>query len=116
MINKKRRFILSMVILSCLLILVPITQAFAEDNGGGNVTTPGKVTFEVEKTEDSTTTSTTKPPKPKPKPKITGKKFLPKTGENNSISLSVLGAILIFCVGAGSYLHRSRGNKGGEQL
>lgn len=103
---------MKVLLLGCLFTFVPtMKQVFAEDNGGGNITTPGKITFEVEESKEPV-------PKPKPKPDekvIEGKKFLPKTGEEVSIFPSFIGMISILLVGSYCYLHNKREQKGGEQ-
>lgn len=101
--------IVGTILLSCLMIFtLNSKQVFASDNGGGSITTPGKITFEVEKTEPSKE-------KEKDEPKILPKTFakmLPKTGESTSPLGSLMGVMLIG--GSLVYLAKKR-KQGGEQ-
>lgn len=92
--NNKKYFLLSVLVLSCL-VLFGGRPTFATDAEGGQVSVPGKITFESEK-EDKVKEEI------KTDSKLTedaGKKFysvLPKTGEApNFIVNAVIGFGLI---------------------
>lgn len=77
--NIKKYLLLSILVITCLAIL-PNKQVFASDAEGGQVSVPGKITFESEEEEK-------KPEKKKPGPEE--KKFykiLPKTGEKSNVN------------------------------
>ena len=106
---KKKMAIVGTILLSCLMIFfLSGKQVFASDNGGGSITTPGKITFEVEKTE---------PSKEKDKDEIkvlpkTFAKMLPKTGESNTNFSGLIGVIII---GSSLFYIVKNRNQGGEQ-
>lgn len=103
--KNKIRLLLSILVVSCIII-IPAKQVFATGVEGGQVSVPGKITFETE-----TKTETTKE-KEKDKPKETiekkeeqikpdGKKFysvLPKTGESDSKNTYLGFGILLMTV------------------
>lgn len=98
--------LLSILVVSCLAVF-PVKQVFASGPDGGQVSVPGKITFEsAEKEEVTQETKEKEKPKEKPKDEInkpaednSGKKFysvLPKTGESNSYySLAGIGFLMI---------------------
>ncbi|MDT2848866.1 LPXTG cell wall anchor domain-containing protein [Vagococcus carniphilus] len=107
--------LLSILVVSCL-VLLPGKQAFAAGAEGGQVSVPGKITFESAEKEE--VTQETKE-KEKPKGKInkpaednSGKKFysiLPKTGESNS-NPGVVG-IGFLMIATGFFLKRKVGDQ-----
>lgn len=113
--NKKICLLLSILVVSCL-ILIPGKQVLASDGEGGQVSVPGKITFESE-TKEEVKKEKKKDNKEKPKddkkqPEITGKKLysvLPKTGEKSSIN-GIIGLSLLLLV-AGFFSKRKVGAK-----
>lgn len=112
-VNKKRnnRFVV-MLLIVCIIALFSVgRQVSADENTGGNITTPGKITFEVEETK-STTVPTTGPSKEKEKEFF---KVLPKTGESNSFLISFSGMMMLMVSGCVLYVVRMKSSEGGEK-
>lgn len=100
--NKKIYFLLSVLVLSCLVLFLG-GQTFATDAEGGQVSVPGKITFESEE-EDKVEEKTKEEIKKDNKltADTTGKKFysaLPKTGETSSMSALIGLSMIVLTVG-----------------
>lgn len=94
--------LLSILVVACFVI-IPSMQVFATDADGGQVSVPGKITFESEAEEVKPT---------KELPDTTKKKFysvLPKTGEKSNIN--VLIGVSFLLVVTGKYYKKRAGDQ-----